>query len=217
MMPPVFLLYIPLLVVLMLNSVSGQNVPPHRVKRPLSTEPFLALAILDSKLSLLTTQQAALQISLNGHTSTSLQSRMKLLKNMDRTTMAIMRRANRLENLCAKKHRQFGVRTFKIIGVKAGAVRRKLTAVKRARGRPGQRAAAKRLDEQIIALIVQFQAVSGGHEATHCRAGEWTCCEPKRAKDLMPGQEVGCRWMCLPRANKCTGLLGLRIPVLAKK
>jgi hypothetical protein len=133
---------------------------------------------------------------------------------MNATIMVITGRVNRLESLYTKQRQKFGVRTFKVMGVKARAVHHEVTTIRRARGDAARRVAETSLGERTIALVVQFQAVSGGHEATHCPAREWICCEPKRANDLMPGQEGGCRWMCLPTVNKCTGLLGPLIPMI---
>ena len=63
-MPAPSLLYILLFAAFMLNPVPAQKESRHRhaEKRP-STEPFRSFAILDSQLSLLTTQQSALQAS----------------------------------------------------------------------------------------------------------------------------------------------------------
>jgi hypothetical protein len=220
-MPAPSLLYIPLFAVLMLNPAHGQKGSRHRhaEKHP-STEPFRSFAVLDSQLSLLTTQQSALQASESSGAALpmvangSSQSQMALLKNMNATTTIMIGRTIHLENLYRRQHRQFGVRTFKIMGLKVRRVRHELAAVKKARG-PARQDAAKRLAERITALVVQFQAVSGGHEVTHCSPREWICCQPKRTKDLMPGEEVGCRWMCTAKANLCTGLLGPRIPRLS--
>jgi hypothetical protein len=221
MTSPPFILQIPLLTALMLNSVGAQNASLRRgpKARP-NPEPFRSLAILDSKLSVLTTQQAALDASVNrgstpSGTTTPSHRYQTLVTNMNATTKAIMGRISHLESLYRKRRRQFGVKAFKLMARRARMVRRELAVLQKTQGKPARQAAEKRLAERITALVVQFQAVSGGHEATHCRPHEWTCCEPKRAKDLMPDQEVGCRWMCLPNSNKCTGLLGPRIPALS--
>jgi hypothetical protein len=219
-MSPVSLLHILLLAPLMSNAVAGQKaLPRHPARRPFNPEPFRSFAILDLKLSLLTAQQARLEASLNASSaavspSNSSPAQLRLLKNMDATTTVIIGRVNRLATLYAKRQQKFGVRTFKLMRVKARAVRHELIATRRARTDPARRTTERRLGERIIALVVQFQAVSGGHEATHCHAREWICCAPKRATDLMPGQEVGCSWMCIPTANKCRGLLGPRIPIV---
>ena len=220
MMPAPSLLYVTLFAVLMQNAAPGQNELHHRSarKRP-NTELFQSFAILDSKLSLLTTQQSALQASASSWgaptvAKASLQSQATLLQNMNTTTTLIIGRVNHLENLYRRQDRKFGVRTFRIMGLRARRVRHELAAMKVARGEAAREAAAKRLGERITALVVLFQAVSGGHEVTHCRPREWICCEPKRTKDLMPGQDVGCSWRCSPKANHCAGLVGPRIPAI---
>jgi hypothetical protein len=181
------LLHVLLFALLMLNSVAGHNVRGrHGAKGPLNAEPFHSFAILDSKLSVLTAQEAALEASLNRGSapvspSNLSPSQLRLLKNMNATIMVITGRVNRLESLYTKQRQKFGVRTFKVTGVKARAVHHEVTTIRRARGDAARRVAEKSLGERTIALVVQFQAVSGGHEATHCPAREWICCEPKRA------------------------------------
>ncbi len=173
-----------------------------------SREPFRTFRDLDSKLSVLTGEQAELSRSVNGASTT--QSR-KLLKSMRATTTAITKLANRLERIYARQSRPFGVRMFRILGNRAMAVHHDLATLRSARTQNAGIVAQTKLDKDIIALVVQFQAVSGGHEATHCLAREWICCEPKPTKDLMPGQAAACRWSCLRSANRCTGFLGPRI------
>jgi hypothetical protein len=71
--------------------------------------------------------------------------------------------------------------------------------------------AVKRLDDSIVSLVVQFQAASGGYGATRCSAGAWTCCEPKRSRDLLQSEPIACIWKCASTLEGCTGFLGPRI------
>jgi hypothetical protein len=203
---------------LFLNLLAGEKTSaPHSAKTSPRLEPFRSFAILDAKLSLLTSQQASLEATLNGRgpelrASTPPQSRAKLLNNMRVTTAEVTRLATHLQSRYAKQHRPFGVKILKLLLTRAHAVSRDIYVMQRARTEKRAQIADKRLRKRIVALVLQFQAVSGGYATTQCAAQEWTCCEPKRPRDLMPGVEAACRWTCLPKSNKCTGLLGPRIP-----
>jgi hypothetical protein len=83
--------------------------------------------------------------------------------------------------------------------------------VAKAQTRSAGESAGKRLDEGIVSLVVQFQAASGGYGAARCSPGAWTCCEPKRSKDLLQSEPVACMWGCVGTSQMCTGFLGPRI------
>ena len=206
------------LTTLFLSPLAGQKrSAPHSAGTASRLEPFRSFAILDAKLSLLTSQQASLEASLNGRApesgaSTPAQSRAKLLNSMRVTSAEIRRLTAHLQSRYARQHRAFGVKILKLLRARANAVHRDIYVVQRAHTESSARVADERLGKGIVALVLQFQAVSGGYATTQCAAQEWTCCEPKRTKDLMPGVQAACRWTCLPNSNKCTGLLGPRIP-----
>jgi hypothetical protein len=199
-----------IIAVFLLNSFGAENAARGQSRLSgLSLEPFRTFRILDAKLSVLTGEQVALDRTLNGDSTP--QSRTRLLKSMWATTNAITSLANRLERIYARRHGPFGVHVFKVLGNRATTVQRDLAALRKAPTQNRARVSKTKLDKDIIALVVQFQAVAGGHEVTHCPVGDWTCCEPKRRKDLMPGQAAACGWVCLANPNRCTGLLGPRI------
>jgi hypothetical protein len=207
-----------LLTSLFLNPLAGEKrSAPHSVKTGSRLEPFRSFAILDAKLSLLTSQQASLEATLNARgpesdASTPRQSRAKLLNNMRGTSADIRRLTAHLQSRYARQHRAFGVKILELLRARANAVSRDIYLVERAGTGTSARLADERLGKRIVALVVQFQAVSGGYATTRCAAQEWTCCEPKGTKDLMPDEQAACRWTCLRNSNKCTGLLGPRIP-----
>ena len=176
-------------------------------------EPFCSFRILDAKLTLLTNQQADLKAALNtGQVSSGSRVAMTASRSMSSAAGGIERIAGRLERLYKTRHRPFGVRMFGIMRTRAGAVQRGVNAVATARTRSAAELAEKRLDEQIVSLIVQFQAASGGYGATRCQPPAWTCCEPKRSKDLIQSEQVACAWVCVATSQTCTGFLGPRIP-----
>ena len=187
-------------------------------QRASSTEPFRSFRMLDAKLTLLTHQQAILKAALNpgqmGSQSTVAKSasRMTASRSMSSTAADIGRITGALERLYQRRHQPFGVRMFSILRVRAGAVQRSVHAVAGARTRSEVDLAEKSLDEQIVSLIVEFQAASGGYGAIRCPSRAWTCCEPKRSEDLLQSEKAACKWVCVQRSKTCTGFLGPQIP-----
>jgi hypothetical protein len=182
-----------------------------------SEEPFRSFRMLDAELTLLANQQDALKAAFNpvqsgsGSVAASSERRTKGLRSMTVTAAGIERIAGGLERLYEGRHQRFGVQMFRIMRIKAEEVQRGVNAVPRAQTRSALDLATKRLDERIVSLVVQFQAASGGYGAARCSPGVWTCCEPKRSKDLLQSEQVACMWGCVPRAESCTGFLGPRI------
>jgi len=182
-----------------------------------SEEPFRSFRVLDDKLTLLTNQQNALKAALNpvesGSESTADPSgdRTKACRSMNFTAAGIARIAGGLERLYKGRHQSFGVQMFRTMRIKAQGVRRDVNALAKAQTRSALDVATKRLDKRIVSLVAQFQAASGGYGAARCAPGAWTCCEPKRSKDLLQSEQVACMWGCVPKAESCTGFLGPRI------
>jgi hypothetical protein len=187
---------------------------PHST-RASSGEPFRSFRMLDAKLTLLTNQQDGLKAAFNPAQagSRSIAARRTTASTSLNTTAAgIGRIAGRLERLYQRRHQPFGVQMFRVLRIRAEEVQRGVNAVAKAQTRSAVDLAAKRLDERIVSLVVQFQAASGGYGAARCSPGAWTCCEPKRSKDLFQSERVACMWGCVPTSQTCTGFLGPRIP-----
>ena len=182
-----------------------------------SEEPFRSFRMLDAKLSLLTNEQDVLKADFNSTESNSgsraarSDRRKKASRSMNLTAAEIERIARGLERLYQRRHRRFGVQMFKIMRIKAEEVQRGVNTVAKAQTRSALDLATKRLDERTVSLVAQFQAASGGYGAARCDPGAWTCCEPKRSKDVLQNEEVACTWVCVPRPDRCTGFVGPRI------
>jgi hypothetical protein len=199
---------------------------PHTPKAS-SDEPFRSFQILDAQLTRLTKQSDALKASLTpGQTGSegtvarsrrtkdrtdATKARTENFRSMNMTAAGIGSISARLERLYQRRHQSFGVKTFRIMRVRAKDVQQDISAVGKAQTPGALDLATKRLDEGIVSLVLQFQAASGGYGAVRCTPGAWTCCEPKRSKDLLQSEPVACMWKCVPRTNKCTGFLGPRI------
>jgi hypothetical protein len=180
-------------------------------------EPFRSFRILDAKLTLLAQQQEALNAAVNlvqgGSRSETANSgrRTTASGNMNSTAAGIVLVAGRLERFYQRRHQPFGVQMFRALRMRAEEVQRGVSAVAKAQTRSTAESAAKRLDDGTVSLVVQFQAASGGYGAARCSPGAWTCCEPKRSKDLLQSEQVACMWGCVPKAESCTGFLGPHI------
>ena len=196
--------------------VAAQKRTPHDTAAS-SEEPFRSFSMLDAKLTLLTNQQDALKAAFNpvesgsGSIAAPSGRRTKASRSMNFTAAEIGRIAGRLERLYGGRHRGFGVQMFRIMRIKAEEVQRGVNALATAQTRSALDVATKRLDKRIVSLVAQFQAASGGYGAARCAPGAWTCCEPKRSKDLLQSEQVACMWGCVPKAESCTGFLGPRI------
>jgi hypothetical protein len=187
---------------------------PHST-RASSGEPFRSFRMLDAKLTLLTNQQDGLKAAFDpvqAGSRTIAARRTTASRSINSTAAGIGRIAGELERLYQTRHQPFGVQMFRLLRIRAEEVQRGINAVATAQTRSAVDLAAKRLDERIVSLVVQFQAASGGYGAARCSPGAWTCCEPKRSKDLLQSEQVACMWGCVPTSQTCTGFLGPRIP-----
>jgi len=180
-------------------------------------EPFRSFRMLDTKLTLLAQQQEALNAAFNpvqvGSRSEMANSgrRTTTSSNMNSTAAGIVLVAGGLERLYRRRHQPFGVQMFRALRIRAEEVQRGVSAVAKAQTRSAAESAAKRLDQGIVSLVVQFQAASGGYGAVRCSPGTWTCCEPKPSKDLLQSEQVACMWGCVAKTESCTGFLGPHI------
>ena len=192
--------------------------PVSESRRAAQDEPFRSLGLLDAKLTLLSNQQVALKAALGtGHVNSppstvASGSATTILSRMNSTTRGINHIASRLESLYQNQRQPFGVRLFKILRSRAQAVQRDIRSVRRARIARDVNFTESSLDKDVVALIVQFQGISGGSADTHCRPRTHVCCQPKRSQDLLPGEQVACKWVCVPSPKACAGILGPRIP-----
>jgi len=181
-------------------------------------EPFRSFRTLDAKLTLLAHQQEALNVAFNpvqvGSRSKAANSQRQTTasNNINSTAAGIVLVAGGLERLYQGRHQPFGVQMFRALRLRAEEVQRGVSAVAKAQTRSTAESAAKKLNEGIVSLVVQFQAASGGYGAARCSPGAWTCCQPKRSKDLLQSEQFACMWGCVRTAQTCTGFLGPRIP-----
>jgi hypothetical protein len=188
-----------------------------------ANEPFQTFELIDSRLSVLTKQQDDLKRALfptpGRATSTKPNSRLrhwaKAAQNIQQTSKSIRMLATRQERRYSRLKQNFGVRAFKALRVRARAVE---TTAGLLRHTQADSLAARNqaiLEKQSLALVLQFQAITGGYGATRCSAGHCPCCEPKAASHAPSERiEVACKWVCVASAPKCAK--GFTGPVLPK-
>ncbi len=170
------------------------------------TEPSYSFALLDKKLTLLSQEQLAL-------TNGEARSRRLPARSMERTVASIVQTAARLQFLYARRRQPFGARMFRLLRSRAEAVHKAVNSLALADNSRARQTELRAVNSRILALVIQFQAVSGGYSALRCAPREWTCCSPKRRQDLRPGESMACRWMCVSKARSCTGFRGPRLTI----
>ena len=170
------------------------------------TEPSYSFALLDKKLTLLSQEQLAF-------TNGEARSRRLPARSMERTVASIVQTAARLQFLYARRRQPFGARMFRLLRSRAEAVHKAVNSLAVADNSRARQTELRAVNSRILALVTQFQAVSGGYSALRCAPREWTCCSPKRRQDLRPGESMACRWMCVSKARSCTGFRGPRLTI----
>lgn len=167
-------------------------------------EPLRTFRALDEKLT-------KFQQQLSGYRDAKGSARSRLARSMRLTLQSIDRSAFRLQSLYERRHDRFGVRMFRLLRRRTGAVRNALNQAHPPRAGT-QENPESRLDNRVLALITQFQAASAGYSVLRCEPRQWTCCTPKRKEDLRPGESLACRWICVSKPNSCAGFRGSRAP-----
>jgi len=184
---------------------------PRVSKAHAGTEPFATFHLLDRQLSLLGRQSAVLQKTAvsspqPGNLKPAKPPWRKAARDMGQTVKTIEKLAYRLQRKYRGK--PFGRRLFGRLSARAASVQSALSVVRSADSSVRASAAASEVDKCIVALGLQYNAITGGYAALHCAPGEWTCCEPKRQGEA--SSPDACRWLCTKKAQRCRGFVGLR-------
>jgi hypothetical protein len=175
-----------------------------------AAEPFATFHLLDRQLSVLGQQSAALQKTVRSpqaeNVKTARPAWRRTATRMSQTVRAIENMALRMQRRYRGK--RFAARMFRHLRARAASVQSGLKAVKSADHPTRAGAAASEVDKRIVALGLEYNAITGGYAALHCAPGEWSCCEPKRQSEAGPAN--ACRWICTKRAQSCRGFVGAR-------
>ena len=182
--------------------------PAHR--RPArSNEPFESFRLLDRRLTQLDQElRQATQVAVQSKHS---RAWVKPARRARASALAVRSIGRRLRLRYGGTRRRFADRLFRPLehsaAMTAADIRRALAAKTRARAVARLRAASS----ERLALVLHYQAVSGGYAALRCGGGEWACCEPKRLEDPVPGVKAACNWGCARNRSACrAGVLGPR-------
>lgn len=182
---------------------------PRVPKTHAGAEPFATFHLLDRQLSLLGQQSAALQKTVSSPQPGSAKAGPPwrgATRQMGQTVAAINKLALRLKRRYRRK--PFAARLFGRLQARAASVQSALKIVRLADDPIRARSAASEVDNRIVALGLQYNAITGGYAALHCAPREWTCCEPKRQGEATPPD--ACRWLCTKQAQRCRGFVGPR-------
>ena len=181
-------------------------------KRVAAAEPFATFHLLDRQLSVLGQQSAALQKAVRSPQAANAKTVPAwrgAASHMSKTVVAIERLALRLRRRYRAK--AFGKRLFGRLRAHAASVQSALKVVRSANSPARAGAAASEVDKRIVALGLQYNAITGGYAALQCAPGEWTCCEPKRQSGA--ARADACRWTCRKQATRCRGFVGARAKI----
>jgi hypothetical protein len=183
---------------------------PRAPKTRAAAEPFATFHLLDRQLSVLGQQSAALQKTVSSPQPGSAKAAgppwRGATRQMGQTVAAINKLALRLKRRYRRK--PFAARLFGRLQARAASVRSALKIVRSADSPARAGTAALEVDKRVVALGLQYNAITGGYAALHCVPGEWTCCEPKRQGEA-PSPDA-CRWLCTKQAQRCRGFVGPR-------
>jgi len=173
------------------------------------SEPFATFHLLDRQLSLLGRQSAVLQKTVSSPQPGNLKAAKtwrKAATDMGQTVNTIKKLAYSLQRRYRGK--PFARRLFGRLSARATSVQSALRVVRSADSPVRASTAASEVDKRIVALGLEYNAITGGYAALQCAPGEWTCCEPKRQGEA--SSPDACRWLCTKKAQRCRGFVGLR-------
>ena len=173
------------------------------------SEPFATFHLLDRQLSLLGRQSAVLQKTVSSPqpgNSKAAKTWRKAATDMGQTVNRIQKLAHSLQRRYRGK--PFARRLFGRLSARAASVQSVLRVVRSADSPVRASTAASEVDKRIVALGLEYNAITGGYAALQCAPGEWTCCEPKRQGEA--SSPDACRWLCTKKAQRCRGFVGLR-------
>jgi hypothetical protein len=180
-------------------------------KRRPGAEPFATFHLLDRQLSVLGQQSAALRKTISspqpGNRKAARPAWRGAAGQMAQTVAKIENLALRLRRRYRGK--PFGTRLFGRLQARAASVQSALKIIKSAHNPVRAGNAASDLEKRVVALGLEYDAITDGYAALHCAPGEWTCCEPKQQEDAET--PAACRWVCTKRAQRCRGFVGSRL------
>jgi hypothetical protein len=185
-----------------------------------SNEPFRTFELMDSNLSKLNRLQDELKRAINPDVTKATSTKPKSTSrpwtkasvSAGRTATSFRVLAVRQQRRYRSFHQPFGVRAFRALAKKAAVVQD--SALRLSRTQDDALAAKQHavFDQDSLALVLQYQAITGGYGALRCTAGERPCCEQKPSTATGSDKTISCKWICVASARACKkGFTGQRI------
>jgi hypothetical protein len=185
-----------------------------------SNEPFRTFELMDSNLSKLSREQDELKRALNPDvtkaTSTKPRSNArpwtKVAVNARRTASSFRVLAERQQRRYRSLHQPFGIRAFGALAKKSEIVHKSALRLSRAQDDALAVRQHATFEQDSLALVLQYQAITGGYGAMRCTAGQLPCCEEKPFAGAASDRTFSCKWICVTSARACKkGFTGRRI------
>lgn len=171
-----------------------------------SHDPVPSLRVIDKQLSTINEQMEHLR------SAATRAERRRDIRRIRIAVLQIRRRATRLTASYRARHQRFGVKMFGELERKSLALSRSLTALDRTRNKDERNRLLDRCTKEVLAVVLQYQAITANIAANHCQARQWACCEPKLNPETNRGPAQGCRWACVSKPSVCRGFIGPRTP-----
>ena len=185
---------------------------PVKVRAPVNTrasdEPFATFHLMDQQMSALQEQSSALRAKLAAlHVGKIAPVLLSPTKQMRASAAGIERLTLRLR--ARYQRRPHAERLLRRLQACADELHTAVQRLSRTGTVAEARTAARVVDRRIVAITLQYAAVSGGYGALRCEVGESSCCEPKWSNGgPHKAPADACRWMCTPKKSACRGFLG---------
>lgn len=134
------------------------------------------------------------------------------LRSLGTSSISLVSASRRLELHYQQRRQRYGIRIFTSLHREASSMARSEIRIAHATTMNDFRSAQRRFAADLLAFVLQFQAMSGGYGALECGPGQWACCQPSVRK--MGGSSLqGCTWLCTKSIHNCqSGCLGPRTP-----
>ncbi len=185
---------------------------PHAPQR--ANEPFDSFRVLDSKLSLLDQQLAALKATVSSAKPAGTRTPwVSTARRMRATIASIEHTSRKLALRYRRTHHPYGVRAFTRIEHTAAGLTKAVRQVQMARTEREARARVDGAAHALLPVVMEYQHVSGGYGAVHCSPRQWACCEPRPDVASRAGKDDACAWECVQQVRSCKGFPGPRTPL----
>lgn len=142
--------------------------------------------------------------------------RSSTLRSLRSSSTSLLAITHTLEFHYQQQRQRYGTRIFSRMHGEALSMVHSEARITRAITISDLRSAQRSFSANLLAFVLQFQAVSGGYGALECGPGQWACCQPSVRK-LGTSSLQGCTWICTRSVRSCrSGCLGPRTPKTAR-